>query len=73
VVSHLAARHSRDVVVLAHQELTHAWWDHCLSRYEAVVSEVVLEEVRRGDPDAARTRLEAIAIHSVISNAAYFP
>lgn len=61
VVSYYTARRSRDLIVAAHQELTYAWWDRHLHEYSAYVSQVVLEESRRGDPAAATDRLTAVS------------
>lgn len=60
VVSYLAARPSRDVVVAAYQEVTREWWRNSADRFEFVASALVVEEARAGDPDAARGRLEAL-------------
>ena len=61
VVSYYVARPSRDVIVLAHQELTRDWWLNCLARFEPCISEFVLEEIGRGDPQAARDRLDVVS------------
>lgn len=61
VVSYLQSRPSSDMVVAAHQELTRRWWDERASRFELVISELVLREARAGDSDAAALRLEALA------------
>jgi len=57
VVSFMAARPSRDVLVLGHQELTRQWWKVCRQRCRAFVGPLVLREAARGDADAARGRL----------------
>jgi len=59
IVSYLAARPSRDIVVAAHQQITHDWW-HCRGEYELVVSELVVTEASRGDAEAAARRLTAL-------------
>jgi hypothetical protein len=56
VVSYLAARPSRDVVVAAHQQVTRDWWDR-RAEFDLFVSDPVLEEARRGDREAAQRRL----------------
>ena len=61
VVSYLTSRRSRDVVIAAHQELTLEWWETRRPAFDAVVSELVLEEARRGDQEAASERLVALA------------
>ena len=60
IISYLVARPSRDVVVLAHQELTRQWWNEQRDRFELFVSRLVLDEAARGDPETAARRLEAI-------------
>jgi len=60
VVSYLAARPSRDVVIAAHQQVTHDWWEACGDRFELVASELVIREARGGDRGAASERLEVL-------------
>ena len=60
VVSYLTARPSRDLVVMAHQQVTREWWENTLPRCDAYVSPVVIEEAGRGDPAAAALRLKSI-------------
>jgi len=60
VVSYLAARPSRDLVIAAHQQITRQWWSNAGSRFDVVISPMVQEEIARGDPELARERLEAI-------------
>lgn len=57
VISYLAARASRDVIIKAHQEVTHAWWLRRRKDFDLMVSDVVLEELGRGDKTAAASRL----------------
>ena len=57
VISYLAARASRDVIIKAHQEVTHAWWLKRRKDFEPMVSDVVIEELGRGDKTAAARRL----------------
>lgn len=60
VVSYLTARPSRDIVTLAHQQITQEWWLSAASRFDLVASDLVFEEAGRGDPSAARARLAAL-------------
>ena len=57
VISYLAARASRDVIIKAHQEVTRAWWLKRRKYFELMVSDVVLEELDRGNKTAAASRL----------------
>jgi hypothetical protein len=52
VVSYLTSFPSRDIVVAAHQQITHAWWAN-RTRFDLYVSEAVLAEAGAGDPSAA--------------------
>ena len=61
VVSYRVARPSRDVIVLSHQEITRMWWENHLHEYAVFVSEVVLDEIRRGDTGAASDRLGVVS------------
>jgi predicted nucleic acid-binding protein len=58
VLSYLTARLSRDLLQAAHQQITNEWWAS-RERFELFVSEAVLEEARRGDPEAAARRIAA--------------
>lgn len=61
VVSYLASRPSRDLVAAGRQQLTHTWWEMRRPAFDLVISQVVLDEVRAGDPDAAQRRMAFIA------------
>lgn len=61
VVSYYCARPARDVIILAHQELTRYWWKSCLCDYAPFISAFVLEEISMGDSEAARKRLQSVA------------
>lgn len=60
IPSYLAAKPSRDLIVAAHQQVTHDWWSTAAERFELFVSEAVLVEIREGDPEAAARRVEVI-------------
>ena len=59
VVSYLAARPSRDVVVAGHQRTTLEWW-RARNRFELVISQSVLDEAGAGDPELAQQRLSLL-------------
>jgi predicted nucleic acid-binding protein len=59
-ISYLKARPSRDVVTVAHQQITQEWWESRRGKFELCVSEVVLQEAAAGDPQAAQARLEVL-------------
>ncbi|MCR9295922.1 MAG: type II toxin-antitoxin system VapC family toxin [bacterium] len=60
VVSYLRQRPSPQVVMAAHQLLTHKWWDTERTNYELVVSQYVIDEASAGDPTLAAERLQSL-------------
>ena len=60
VVSYLAARPSRDLIVAGHQQLTAEWWDRRRDLFQVFASALVLQEASFGDPEFARRRLEML-------------
>ena len=60
VVSYYTSKPSRDIIVLAHQEITREWWHKSIKQFEIFISEVVIEEASMGDPEAAKRRLEEL-------------
>lgn len=66
VISYYTSRPSLDVVIAGHQAVTVQWWEWDLPKFEAVVSQVVLDEIARGDPELAARRLAAVAGMNVL-------
>ena len=60
VVSYLTARPSRDLVAAARQQATRTWWGTEKERFDLIISEAVVDEATRGDPQAAKRRLAAL-------------
>jgi hypothetical protein len=60
IPSYLVARPSRDLIIAAHQQITHEWWREAGDRFDLYISEAVLAEIRAGDPDAAARRLAIV-------------
>ena len=60
VIGHVTSRLSRDVVTLAHQQVTREWWHGRRHEFDLYVSELVVYEAGRGDPMAAKERLDLI-------------
>ena len=56
VLSYLAARPSRDPIVVARQNITRYWWGSERSKYELVISEAVEAECLRGDLEMIQAR-----------------
>jgi hypothetical protein len=61
VISYLASRPSRDLIAAGHQQITREWWDRKRLQFDLYVSVEVLNEIRRGDTDAAQSRLNYVA------------
>ena len=60
IPSYLAAHPSRDLIIAAHQQISHEWWLTAKERFVLYTSEAVLLEVRNGDPAAVTRRLEVL-------------
>jgi hypothetical protein len=60
IVSYLTARQSRDLIAVAHQQLTLEWWEKVRPQVDCVISGFVVQEASRGDPNAAQKRLEIL-------------
>lgn len=60
VVSYLTARPSNDIRAAANQSITADWWETRRSEFDLFVSEFVMVEASRGDPDAAARRMTVI-------------
>lgn len=61
IISYLAARPSRDLIVAARQELTRDWWEHDRGRYELCTSRLVIDEASVGDPIVAGARISLLS------------
>src|SRR6185295_18013429 len=86
IISYLAARPSRDLIVAANQQATHDWWNTRRTRFDLMISEIVLIEIAGGDAGAAVRRavfasglrsapatMEAAALAEEIIRAARIP
>jgi hypothetical protein len=60
VPSYLTAHPSRDLVMAAHQQITHEWWRQARARFDVYISQAVLDEISAGDPEAASQRLALV-------------
>lgn len=61
IPSYLAAYPSRDLIAAAHQQITHEWWRIARFNFELFISQAVLDEIGRGDPEAATRRLAFVS------------
>ena len=60
VISYLTARISRDIITAANQQLTQEWWEDHRSLYDLYVSQIVLQEISRGDARAVQHRWQKV-------------
>jgi predicted nucleic acid-binding protein len=60
VISYFAARRTRDLIVAAHQEITLEWWEKGLPLFDPYVSQIVFDEISRGDEEAVQGRLAVV-------------
>ena len=66
VISYYTARRRRDLIAAAHQEITLDWWEKALPLFEPFVSQIVYDEISRGDPEAAQQRMSVIQSFKVL-------
>lgn len=59
-ISYLTARPSRDLIIAAHQQITHEWWDMRRSTFDIFISQLVIQEAMAGDKEAAKRRMKAL-------------
>ena len=60
IISYLTAWPSRDIVVLAQQQLTTQWWQDQRGDFDLFTSQFVIDEATAGDPTAAASRLASL-------------
>jgi predicted nucleic acid-binding protein len=60
IPSYLAAYPSRDLIIAAHQQITHDWWRNARDRFSLYISEAVWDEIQAGDSEAANRRSQII-------------
>ena len=60
VVSYYVSKPSRDIIVLAHQQITSEWWPKAVKRFDVYISEVVVEEAAAGNKESAEQRLNKL-------------
>jgi len=60
VISYLTSKPSRDLIIAAHQQITYDWWNTIKPNAECYISQFVIDEIQKGDSEAAQFRLKAI-------------
>ena len=68
VISYLAAKPSRDIAKLAKQRHTREWWER-RGRWDLFISQAAMDEITRGDPQAANARREKASLLALLPNA----
>lgn len=53
IVGYLTARPSNNLILMANLEATREWWDTRRNQFMLYISQVVLDEVARGDTEIA--------------------
>ncbi|MEA2711180.1 MAG: hypothetical protein QOF78_3781 [Phycisphaerales bacterium] len=61
IFSYLTSRLAQDPIVAGQMLETRKWWNDSRAVFDLYASDVVIDEISRGDPDAAAERLEKIA------------
>ncbi len=61
IISYLAARPSRDLIIAGHQQVTYEWWQTARHDFAIVSSQLVVREAGAGDPEAAQERLALLS------------
>lgn len=61
IPSYVVARPARDLIQAAHQQLTRDWWDLQREKHELLTSQLVLDEIARGELEMANRRLALLA------------
>ncbi len=60
ILGYLTARSTRNLILAANIEVTTEWWESRRSAFTLYISQVVLDEVARGDAEMAVKRLEML-------------
>jgi hypothetical protein len=60
IPSYLTSRLSTDLEKYYRQLKTRQWWEKVYPKVDPLISEYVLVEAQKGDPEAARKRLESL-------------
>jgi predicted nucleic acid-binding protein len=60
ILGYLTARPTRNLILAANIEVTKEWWELHRGTFTLYVSQVVLDEVGRGDADIALKRLDIL-------------
>jgi hypothetical protein len=60
VVSLIASRPSSDLITASMQKDSHDWWDKEAKRHRVVISQIVMNEINKGDKQAVEERMKVV-------------
>ncbi|MDJ1175207.1 type II toxin-antitoxin system VapC family toxin [Roseofilum capinflatum] len=60
IIGYLTIRPSNNLIVMANLEITRRWWNNDRQNFTLYISQIVLDEVARGDIEKAHERLEIV-------------
>lgn len=60
VIGYLTARSTKNLIIAANMEITRDWWQNYRDNFDLYISQVVLDEVARGDDEIATKRLKIV-------------
>lgn len=60
IISYLTARPSSDIITAGHQLTTFKWWENHRREFELFISDLVISEISKGDPNMIKARLKLI-------------
>lgn len=60
IIGYLTARPSNNLILMANLETTREWWETRRNQFILYISQIVLDEVARGDVEIAAKRLELL-------------
>ena len=61
IPSYLTSHPSRDLIVAAHQQINHEWWEKRRHDFDIFISQFVIDEAGRGDEEASQRRLKILS------------
>jgi len=60
IIGYLTLRPNNNLILMANSEATREWWDNRRPQFTLYISQVVLDEVARGDAEIATRRIEVL-------------
>ncbi|PSF33032.1 DNA-binding protein [Aphanothece hegewaldii CCALA 016] len=66
IVGYLTVRKSNNLILMANAEITREWWENRRNQFTLYISQVVLNEVARGDDEIATRRLQMLQNFSLL-------